>query len=94
MLEAGSTLGYEEETLTRSAVHAVCERLFLRGAFSTKDFPDTPTERHAVFLACAAICDVLLDVLGTPTLMVCKSGLRAGLLQHLFVRSQWSQLAQ
>jgi exopolyphosphatase / guanosine-5'-triphosphate,3'-diphosphate pyrophosphatase len=92
VLEASADLGGPSDALVPSALSAVTERLCARGAFSTKDFANVPPDRHAVFTACTALVAAVFNASGARSISVCKSGVRMGLLEHLYQRSQLATL--
>lgn len=92
VLEAGVGEDSIEKAITRHSIEAICRKLFARGYFDPADFPNAPADRHAVFVACTALTLALLDVTGANAITVCKSGIRAGLLDHLLKRAQLASL--
>jgi exopolyphosphatase / guanosine-5'-triphosphate,3'-diphosphate pyrophosphatase len=92
VLEAGASKDSDEKAITRRSIDTICDSLFARGYFDPTDFPNVPTDRHVVFVACVALTLALLDVTGADAITVCKSGIRAGLLDHLLLRAQLASL--
>ena len=92
VLEASADFGGSKEALAPIVVNTVIERLCARGAFSTEDFANVPEDRHAVFTACTALVAAVFNASGARSISVCKSGVRMGLLEHLYQRSQLAAL--